>query len=511
MKNNFKIVIDKSKKYYLSYLVVPLLVILVMSILLLTIPDKMFVGISAIDNFLRNDVGFYYLLVGLLFVIVALIMAFSKIGNVKLGDEKPIPLLSWGAMIFTSTMAADILYYALHEWSIYIADPNLSTAQSNAYPFFHWGVTPWSFYIVLAVCYAFMFFVIKVNNQRISEACRPLLGKYTDKLPGKLIDIISIIGLLLGTSTTFSVATPLIAQSLWKLFNMSGVAPTWVVFLVLLVVAAMYTIPVMGGLKSINKLSKIGVIVVSIFLAGFFILGGPSYIVNYGISGIGTMVDNFFSMSTGAVSTEQYSGTVFYWAYWIAWAVATPLFIAKISKGRTIRQLVVGGLISGLLGTYTSFVILGGGSQNIGSHISPEGLTISQYIVEVIFKVGNGSIAGYVLLVLLVISMMALYATTFDGIAYVMSGYMTRNLMLDEEPSKVSKVLWSFILLVLPAGLIWSETTITGLQTMSVIGALPLSVIFILVIISFFKSYKIYKNSKLVTQEIINKEVTEIQ
>lgn len=496
--------------YNLSVIIVPTIIVIGLFLAFMLSSNTVNV-VETIRVFLTQELGIYYLLLGVGFVAVAIYLATGRLGKIKLGgsNDKPMNTFTWGALIFTSTMAADILFYALHEWSLYYNMQALDTVGSSAsqnvmwsetYPLFHWGITPWLFYLVPAVAYAFMFFVKKTRDkQRVSEACRPLLGKKVDGPLGKVIDIVMVLGLLLGTSTTFSVATPLITALICKLF---GLAMTnWITVIVLLGIASVYTLGVIGGFKSIDLISKIAVILTSILLALFFIFGGPRFILESGLEGLGNMLSNFFRLSTwtdpARATNIPQDWTIFYWSYWIAWAVATPLFIAKISKGRTIRQMLVGGLTAGLLGTFTSFMVLGGAglhSQVSGSFdmvgLIESGASAAECIVELIATLPLSNF----IMILLVLCMTLLYATTFDTIAHTMASYMTKSLDLDAEPSKGSKLFWSFIFIILPIALIFSESTTQGLKAMSIIGALPLSIVFIMVIISFIKEAKAYDN-----------------
>ena len=127
-------------------------------------------------------------------------------------------------MIFTSTMAADILFYSLCEWALYANEPQIEAMGgiqkwASTYPLFHWGPTAWSFYIVLAVAFGFMLHVRGREKQKFSEACRPLLGNRVDGWLGKAIDLIAVLALLAGTATTFSMATPLLSAALGEVFN----------------------------------------------------------------------------------------------------------------------------------------------------------------------------------------------------------------------------------------------------------------------------------------------------
>lgn len=171
--------------------------------------------LASIRFFLGDQLGSYYLLMGLGAVICSLYMAFSRFGSIKLGDvEKPqYTAFQWGSMMFTAGLAADILFYSLCEWMLYADESHISEMGSiqdwtSVYPLFHWGPIPWSFYIILAVAFGFMIHVRRRNKQKYSEACRPLLGKKVDGVVGKLIDLTAVFALLAGTATTFSLGYP---------------------------------------------------------------------------------------------------------------------------------------------------------------------------------------------------------------------------------------------------------------------------------------------------------------
>lgn len=237
-------------KFDLTVTLVPLAILLIVVGSLLIFPDQAGQVIDTVRNFLGNDFGVYYLLIGLIFVIVSFCLAFSKYGKVKLGNiSKPrFSTISWAMMIFTSTMAADILFFSLHEWMYYwntvpLDFNSLTLAEkvtwSETYSLFHWGVTPWIFYILPAAAYAYMMFVKKRNRQKISEACRPIFGNKIDGPLGKTIDIVSVLALLVATSTTFTLATPLLSGAVCAILNVPYSRNLAIV--ILLVIALFYT------------------------------------------------------------------------------------------------------------------------------------------------------------------------------------------------------------------------------------------------------------------------------
>ena len=224
----------KGRLDYIS-MIIPLLGVLVLCILFMIMPAKSSYILQMIRGFLGDDCGIYYALLGVGTFVCSIYIAFSKYGNIKLGkssDQPEYSAFNWGVMIFTSTMAADILFYSLCEWSLYANEKyieQLGGVQkwASTFPLFHWGPIAWSFYIVLAVAFGFMLHVRGRNKQKFSEACRPLLGNKIDGIAGKIIDLIAIFALIAGTATTFSLATPLLSAALSRIFGLhNGVGLT---------------------------------------------------------------------------------------------------------------------------------------------------------------------------------------------------------------------------------------------------------------------------------------------
>ena len=251
--------------------------------------------LASIRFFLGDELGSYYLLMGLGAVICSLYMAFSRFGSIKLGDmEKPqYTAFQWGSMMFTSGLAADILFYSLCEWMLYADEPHIAqmgTVQdwASVYPLFHWGPIPWSFYIILAVSFGFMIHVRKRNKQKYSEACRPLLGKKVDGVIGKLIDLTAVFALLAGTATTFSLATPLLSMALSRVL---GIAETPLLTIaILVIICIVYTMAVYFGMQGVARLAASCIYLFFVLLAYFLFLGGQTrYIIETGISAVGTL------------------------------------------------------------------------------------------------------------------------------------------------------------------------------------------------------------------------------
>ena len=509
---------SERSRYDFAVTLVPLVVVLMIVTAILVIPETTGQVIDSVRNFLGNDFGSYYLLVGLGFVIISMYTAFSKYGKIKLGNcEKPrFSTLEWAFMIFTSTMAADILFYSLHEWMYYwnvtpLDFNEMTQAQkitwSETYSLFHWGVTPWIFYILPAVAYAYMMHVKRRYRQKISEACRPVLGRRVDGWVGKTIDIVSVVALLLATSTTFSVATPLLSTALAEVFGIQDT--TFLTIGVLVAITVIYTVAVVTGFKGISKVSSACIVMFLTLVALFLFNDNFRFIVEGAINSIGNLAQNFLRLSTwtdpARLSGDGVTGvpqdwTVFYWAYWIAWSIATPFFIAKISEGRTIKQMILGGLTSGVACTFLSFTVFGGfgiAEQVHGNIQVAEMIAAGESPARVIVEVFNQLPFPEISLVVLVLAMVGFYASTFDALTHVIASYSYKVIDPDEEPSRTSKIYWSLLFAALPCALLFSESTSYQLQGLSIIAAFPISILMIVVVVSFFKSVrKDLKNEK---------------
>lgn len=484
---------------------IPFFIILILCALFVMFPTNSAHTLESIRSFLGNELCSYYLLIGLFMFLCSFYLAFSRFGKIKLGTcEAPeYSNFKWGSMMFTSGLAADILFYSFCEWMLYASEDhimNLGGMQTwaSTYAIFHWGPIPWSFYLVLSISFGFMLHVRKRNKQKFSEACRPLLGKHTDGFCGKLIDMLAIFALLAGTATTFSLATPLLSLSISRV---SGIPQsTTLTLVILLLVCCFYTVSVYFGMKGIVRSATICMYLFFILLGYIFLFGGETrYIVETGIASIGNLIQNFIPMATytDPLRTTSFAQnwTIFYWAYWMVWCVAAPFFIGSISKGRTIRQVILGGYLFGLSSTFTSFIILGNYGLGLQMHGRLDLLEIYANTGDVyttILAMLEQLPASTLVLILLIFCMVTFYSTSFDSITLVASSYSYKELSQADGPDRRVKLFWAIFLILLPLALIFSENSMANLQTVSIIAAFPLGMIMILMVGSFFKDAKNY-------------------
>ncbi|MRG85620.1 BCCT family transporter [Salinibacillus xinjiangensis] len=484
-----------------------LLLLLLVTVPLMIFPEKGEEFVLAANDYITTNFGVIYLLVGLGVFFFLLVVAFSKNGWVKLGDkdEKPeFGNFSWAAMLFCAGIGSSILYWGTIEWAFYYQGPPFGIEAGTqeaiqwaaTYGIFHWGPIAWAIYTLPALPMAYFYYVRKKPVLKVSEACRPLIGRAADGIFGKLIDVLFMFGLLGGAGTTLALGTPMIAQGIHSL---TGLPVNMVLkTVILLLCTVIFAISSYTGLrKGIKYLSDLN-LWLAIFLLAFVLIFGPTlFILETTTNSIGLLLDNFFHMSTWTepfqnIGPFEQTGfpetwTVFYWAWWLVYAPFVGLFVAKISRGRTIRQMVLGTMIYGTLGCILFFGIMG----NYGLHLQ---LTGEFDVINVLNEQGAPRAiisiveqlpwSGLMLFVFTVLAIIFL-ATTFDSSSYILASVVQKE--VDDEPIRWNRMFWAFGLSFLPLILMYIGGLST-LQTASIVGGFPLLIILTMLGWSFMRA-----------------------
>ena len=507
----------ESKKIDWMITLVPLVLVVGLCVLFVLIPEQSNVILTQVRFFFGDTFGVYYLIIGVGMLVFSLYISVSRYGDIVLGEpnEKPkYTFFQWGAMMFTAGLAADILFYSFSEWVLYAADPHLAEMGSiqqwaGVYPLFHWSFIPWAFYLVLAASFGFMLHVRKSNRQKYSEACRPILGKHTDGFAGRVIDLLAVFALLAGTATTFAVATPLMSTIVSTLFGVE-LSRSGITIVILVVTCVVYTMSLLRGFKGISFLANLCIYLFFGMLAYVFLLTGETrYILETGLESLGRMIQNFVELSTFSdplrTSSFPQNWTIYYWAYWMVWCVAAPFFIGSISRGRTIRQTILGGYVFGVGSTLLSFIILG--NYSMGKQMFGEADFITPYLetgdmYAMIVSMMDSMPLSTVVMAVVLVTMMLFYATSFDSIALTASCYSYRRLKDGEQPHKLMQLVWCILLILLPIALVFAESSMSNLQSVSIVAAFPIGMVIVLIAASFLKDAKRYLEELDGAQEV---------
>ena len=235
-------------------------------------------------------------------------------------------------------------------------------------------------------------------------------------------------------------------------------------------------------------------------LAFVFVFGGQArFIIETGFTSLGTMIQNFIGLSTYTdplrTSNFPQNWTIYYWAYWMVWCVAAPFFIGNISRGRTVRQTILGGYVFGVGSTLVSFIVLG--NYSMGLQMSGAVDFISNYLASgdmygLIVSMIETMPFSKVIMVVVLLTMIAFYATSFDSIALTASCYSYHSLKEDEQPHKAVQLMWCILLILLPIALLFADSSMSNLQSVSIVAAFPIGIVIVLISMSFLKDAEQY-------------------
>lgn len=457
---------------------------------------------------MTDKFGFLYLALGLAALFFMVFIIFSDIGQIKLGDPDEAPEFktsSWAAMLFCGGIGASILYWGCIEWAYYYQSPpfQLEPGSEEAirwaatYGIFHWGPIAWAIYLIPALPIAYFFYVRKQPALKVSSALIPVIGeKHTFGAVGKLIDVLFIFGLLGGAATTLGLAAPLISEGLSVLFGLPQ--NTYTQIGVLAVCTAIFAYSSFAGMeKGIKILSNINFWGAMLLLAIVLLLGPTIFILETGLDSIGRMMSNFFVMATWAEPFGGYGSfddthfpqdwTIFYWAWWLVFAPSMGLFVARISRGRTIKQMVAGSLFFGSSGCFLFFIILGnyGLSLQLSGQLDIVGILNEHGATKAIFSMLSELPFSWFIILLFTMLCIIFTATTFDSISYILASVVQKD--VTQEPMRWNRLFWAFTLSFMPAVLMFLGGLST-LQTAAIVGGLPLLGIAVMLMISAVKA-----------------------
>ncbi|MBE8126753.1 BCCT family transporter [Photobacterium damselae subsp. piscicida] len=475
---------------------------------LLLFPKEGAEWIAIAKSFMTDKLGFLYLGLGVAAFFFMIYIVFSDIGQIKLGDPDEAPefkTASWAAMLFCGGIGASILYWGAIEWAYYYQSPpfQLEPGSEEAvrwaatYGIFHWGPIAWSIYLVPALPIAYFFYVRKQPVLKVSAALMPVIGEARSHgWVGKLVDVLFIFGLLGGGATTLGLAAPLITEGVNYLFGVPKTTGTQVI--VLLICTAIFAYSAYAGMeKGIKLLSNINFWGALGLLAFILICGPTIFMLETGLDSLGRMLSNFFVMATWAEPFGGYGSfadthfpqdwTTFYWAWWLVFAPSMGLFVARISRGRTIKQMVTGSIFFGSMGCFLFFMILGNyglslqlsGALDVVGILNAEGATKAIFSILEQLPFSTFVIAAFTVLCLI------FTATTFDSISYILASVVQNN--VTEEPMRWNRLFWAFALPFMPSVLLFMGGLST-LQTAAIVGGLPLLVIAVMLMVSAVKA-----------------------
>jgi glycine betaine transporter len=461
-------------------------------------PKGLETATANIQAFITNSFGWYYLILVSLFVLVCLYFLISPLGKIKLGkqDDRPeFSTISWYAMLFSAGMGIGLVFWGTAEpISHYMvstptgveAGTDQALRDSMRFTFFHWGIHAWAIYGIVALVLAYFNFR-HGKPGLISATLEPVLGDRVNGTTGKVVDVISVVATVIGVATTLGFGAVQINGGLSYLYGLPTSFLTQLI--IVLIVTVLFMASAWSGLgKGIKILSNVNMLLAGILLLFMLILGPTQFILNLFTNTIGTYLQSLPSMSLriSPLNEEVRSWingwTIFYWAWWIAWAPFVGIFIARVSKGRTIREFVFGVLLVPSLIGFLWFAAFGGSAMML----EHEGVAkISELATEEsLFGVFANYPMSSVLSILAIVLISTFFITSADSGTFVL-GMMTTNGSL--TPGNKIKFTWGFMLAAISLVLLYSGG-LQALQNTMIVAALPFSIIMALMALSLIKA-----------------------
>ncbi len=442
-------------------------------------------------------------------------LALSKYGRIRLGGEKPeYSTFAWVAMMICAGLGSATVYWAFVEWAYYYNAPPLGIAAgtSQAYEFattynlFHWGISAWATYCIAALPVAYHFHVRKNKGLSLSAVCTAVLNKQNPgpiwTLVCRVIDVIFIFTCFGGLSITLGVSVPMVAEIVCSIFNL---APTFTTNVVLiLIISVVYSLSSYVGIsRGMKRISSYNTYLAIAFCAGILIFGPTAFILKNTVNSLGLMFQNYIHMSlwTDPINNSGFpeGWTIFFWLYWITYTPFVALFITRVSRGRTLRSVVINTLISGSAGCFFFFGIIGGFSMdaNITGAVPVAQMLADGLDNPSIVLVMNTLPGATVFILLFAVVSILFLATTLDSAAYTMAATVTPGLKENEEPSPFHRLFWCVMLAAVPLSMMFIKAPIGTIKTCAIATATPLTFIIIYMLYGFIRwMVSDYKNNK---------------
>ena len=483
------------------------LLLLAVVVPIVVAPQWSFEVINTSFNFLTQQFGIFYIIAACVIFVFLIWLSISHYGGVVLGPDGVAPShskFSWAAMLFCTGIGSSLIYWGAAEWAFYYTSPPFGVEPrseeavlwASSYGMFHWGPVGWGLYCLPAIAFCCSYHIRQIPVLRLSAACSSVLKDQTDRWPGRVIDLLFIVGLLGTAATGLAFGTSLVSSAVTRLTGLPDGFEMQLVILILATTLIAYS--VYRGLdKGIKVLSVINATLALVLVAYVLVVGPTRFILEMGVTSAGHLMQNFIKMMTWTDPTGKAqfveSWTIFYWAWWLALGPFVGMFVAKISQGRTVREVIFGMLGWGSIGCALFFIVLG----NYALYLELNGVyPVAQQAIDESPSAAIAAIIellpfGAFWLIFIAIIGMIFTATTYDSASYTLSAGATRYLKPDEHPARMHRVYWAVALGFLPAVLLFLGG-LRALQTASVVASVPLLLVYFILGWSIVKVLKEY-------------------
>ena len=465
--------------------------------------NESFTAISnAAFKFLTTDLGWLYLIAMIVFLVFVIYLAFGRFGKIRLGgdDSKPeYSNMTWFGLLFGCGMGVGLVFWGVAEPLTHYLNPmgmEGATPQAADFAmksfFMHWGILPWANYAVIGLALAYFMFR-KNKKGLVSTMLEPLIGeKLANGWLGRLVDILAVFATVAGVVTSLGLGTLQINAGFSRMFGIPS--NLMVQIIIIAVVSVLYIGSAVSGIdKGIKFISDTNLYVAIGLMVVAFLVGPKVEILNSFVNGLGQYIGNFIpdALAVNAYGDNAWFGSwrLFYWAWFIAWAPFVGVFIARISKGRTIREFIMGVVLVPALASCVWGAIFGSLGINLGEK-GILGIDVLQEVVATpevgLFAVLEQYPLGFILSIVAIISLCAFFVTSANSGVYVLSMLTTDG---EQNPPNSKKIIWGIIQSVMAIGLLMAGG-LKPLQTISLAAAFPFIFIMFGACAAFIKAVK---------------------
>lgn len=480
------------------------LLILLFSFITIFFTDYADRGIDHVLEWVSNTFGWYYLLAATLYIVFVVFIAASRFGSIKLGPEQSKPefsLMSWTAMLFAAGIGIDLMFFSVAEpVTQYMMPPEgqgetmEAARQAMVWTLFHYGLTGWAMYALMGIALGYFSYRYGLPLT-IRSALYPIFGKRINGPIGHTVDIAAVIGTIFGIATTLGIGVVQLNYGLNVLFDVPEGLSAQAALIALSVIMA--TISVTSGVnKGIRLLSELNVLLALGLILFVLFMGDTSFLLNALVLNVGDYVNRFMGMTLNSFAFDRptewmNNWTLFFWAWWVAWSPFVGLFLARISRGRTIRQFVVGTLTIPFIFTLLWLSIFGNSALHEIIHgnvaLAQETLAhpergfyslLAQYPAFT-FSASVATITG-----------LLFYVTSADSGSLVLGNFTSRLADINNDAPNWLRIFWSLAIGLLTLGMLMVNG-ISALQKTTVIMGLPFSFVMFFVMAGLYKSLKV--------------------
>lgn len=462
--------------------------------------DNLVLVSNKVMEWVSYNFGWLYILFVFFICIFLTFIAFSKYGKIKLGKDDDVPEysnFSWYAMLFCGGTGIGLVFWSIAEpLSHYVSPPEgIASGTMEAVNFsirtcfLHWGITQWMCFALVGLGIAYYMYRKKKNAQ-ISNLLSPLVGeKIINGWGGKIIDIFSVVVSFAGVATSLGLGVSQICGGLNYLFDIPNNSNTWLI--IIAVITIVFLASAISGInKGIKILSSVNTYIAFALLGAAFIVGPKIPIFNTLVNGLGQHIQNFFgdSLMIGSFGDNSWimNWRVFYYAWFIAWTPFVGMFIARISKGRTIKEFVFGTVLIPTLFTIIWLSVFGTIALSItnswGIDSIKELISSPQTAVFIVFS--EYPLSKFIS-ILIIVLLGIFFITSADSATYSLS-MMTSN--GNENPPKYKKVIWAIVVATI-AYILLTVGSLKALQTISIAASLPFLFIMIAMVPALIKEF----------------------